>query len=809
MRIAFRASWCRHVLGLALAGVILPLATTSPPARADLIFFKDGFALEGRVKREMTLEFDKVGGEMYHMPRGFFFLDDGPRRIFFSPSQVRLVFPKDPPAEERIVCPDKRIQVNAKNLPDLLEVVKAPEWDDKWNRRFQFRCPTGLLNVPQHIGLLTPHWARVDSPGKYFWSCAYLTGEFEPEMVRRLLASHADFQDRKDQAPVQRVSRRLRKADFYAQAGWFDFAEQELDGILVDMPEQKDRALAARKALHKLRARDNIEKIKRRHLASQHQWVRKRLADFDAKELPERMIAELEELKADYETTDRLLKEASRLIDQVRQAASGANSGLLAKAAAEILEELNFENVGRLDAFLGQARQAERFQKKGVKSTVTADQLLSLAVSGWLLGSASAEMSPETATRLWHGRDMVRAYLRSSDPAEQKALLHKHQAGSRTEAASLDELIQIIRTLPPVEAEKKLPEGIDERKAEGANYLLQLPPEYRHSRPTPVLIVLHQAGDSPRDMLNRWSDAAAENGYLLAAPTWQPGGLTGNTYTYSERDHAVVLNTLRDLKRHFNVDEDRVFLFGLGEGGAMAFDVGLGHPDLFAGVLPMAAGPQYHAALCWRNGQYLPFYVVHGNRGPNGDKIRQQFEVWVQRNFPMLWVDYKGRGVEWFAGEVPLMFDWMRSKKRYFPKEKLGTSGGGGMFGNEFCTLRACDNHFYWLSTNDVRNTNSAEHWKVGVQPASLTAVINIHDKVNSIILNATGVGQVTIWLGRNAKGEDMIDFDKPVTVTVGINIKVNQRKVAPSVETMLEDLHQRGDRQQLFLAKIPLDLKR
>jgi predicted esterase len=807
MRIAIRASWCRHVLGLALAGVVLPLAASSRPVRADLIFFKDGFALEGRVKREMTLEFDKVGGEMYHMPRGFFFLDDGPRRIFFSPSQVRLVFPKDPPIEEHIVRRPKRsIQVNAKNLPDLLEVLKTPEWDDGWDRRFTFRSPIGRIEVPQHIGLLTPHWARADSYGNYFWACAYLTNEFEPDTVRRLIASHPDFQDRKDQAAVQRVSRRLRKADFFAQAGWFDFAESELNGILSDMPEQKDRVEAARKELRRLRAREGIEKLKRRHLAGQHQWVRKHLTDLNTKELPDKLVAEVQELKADYENTDRLLADTSRLLDAARHEVTGANSNLLIAAAAKILNELNFENVGRLDAFLGQARQAERLRKKGKQGDISTAQLLSLAVSGWLLGSASAETSPETAARLWRGRDMVRAYLRSAAPAERKALLQKHLAGSRTESASLDELIQIIRTLPPVEAEKKLPEGIDERKTEGATYLLQLPPEYRHSRPTPVLVVLHQAGDSPRDMLNRWSDAAAENGYILAAPSWQPGGLNGNSYTYSERDHAIVLNTLRDLKRHFNVDEDRVFLFGLGEGGAMAFDVGLGHPDLFAGVLPMAAGPQFHAALCWRNGQYLPFYVVHGNRGPNGDKIRQQFELWVQRNFPMLWVDYKGRGVEWFAGEVPLMFDWMRSKKRYFPMTKLGTSGAGGMFGNEFCTLRSCDNRFYWLSTDDVRNTNSAEGWKVGVQPASLTARINDN---NSIIVNATGVGRVTIWLGRNAKGEDMIDFDKTVTVTVGFTIKKNQIKVTASAEVMLEDLYQRGDRQQLFLANIPIDLKR
>src|SRR5262245_60635342 len=131
MRIAIRASWCRPLLGLVLLGAALPALLTPRPARADLIFFKDGFAIAGRVKREMTLEFDKVGQEAFHMPKGFYFLDDGPRRIFFSPAQVRYVFSKDPPSEEQIVCPDplRPFNVNPRVLPDFLEVVQAPEWD--------------------------------------------------------------------------------------------------------------------------------------------------------------------------------------------------------------------------------------------------------------------------------------------------------------------------------------------------------------------------------------------------------------------------------------------------------------------------------------------------------------------------------------------------------------------------------------------------------------------------------------------------------------------------------------------------------
>ncbi len=94
MRFAMPALWCRHIVGFALLGAILASTIPTRPARADMIFFKDGFAIEGRVKREMVLEFDKVGGEMYHMPKGFFLIDDGPRRIFFSPTRVHWSSPK-------------------------------------------------------------------------------------------------------------------------------------------------------------------------------------------------------------------------------------------------------------------------------------------------------------------------------------------------------------------------------------------------------------------------------------------------------------------------------------------------------------------------------------------------------------------------------------------------------------------------------------------------------------------------------------------------------------------------------------------
>jgi hypothetical protein len=73
--------------------------------------------------------------------------------------------------------------------------------------------------------------------------------------------------------------------------------------------------------------------------------------------------------------------------------------------------------------------------------------------------------------------------------------------------------------------------------------------------------------------------------------------------------------------------------------------------------------------------------------------------------------------------------------------------------------------------------------------------------------VRATGVKQVTVWLGRNGKGENMVDFDKPVSVWVNMTARVSNRKATPSLEVLLKDLAERGDRQRLFLYRIDIAL--
>jgi pimeloyl-ACP methyl ester carboxylesterase len=810
MRTFRRSGFCRSAVRVGLLALVLGLSPMRS-ARADLIFLKDGFVLEGRVRRESVTEVDPFSKEPFVIPKGFFLIDDGARRVYFSPTQVRIVEKKEPPVEERVLRKSNKLLLNPRILPPLLEVVEEAPWDKNWDRVFRFRSPDATVAVPEHMSELSSYYARVDATNKFFWSCVYLTRELGPETVAGLLASHPDFQPKKGETPADVAARRLRYCTFFAQAGWYDHAERELDRLLKDLPDQKERVETARTTLNKMRTRERFEEIKRLHQAGQQESVRKRIADFPSKQATEPMLVHLRELKAEHDTLAEQQQQASRHLEELGRIVIGPHRDILASAAQTIREELHVRTVGRLDAFLGQAQQAERFRLAGRAPDLAADQLLSLAVSGWLLGTSSAEANPVLAARLWRTRQMVLDYLRSTDLAERQTMVGAYLKQPSQEQASLDEIMQMIPQLPPLAPEKNLSPGPLEvhlgSTRRSTSYHIQVPPEYRHGRPYPVLIVLHQGGEKATAMLRRFSDLAAENGYILVAPQWDPG-LAG-TYGYTADEHAIVLETLRDLRRRYQVDSDRVFLFGAGQGGNMAFDVGLAHPDLFAGVLTMAAGPELFPFSCWRNGQYLPFYVVNGNRaGPGHAQVRKQFENWILRGYPMIWVEYKGRGAEWFGAELPLLFDWMRSKRRAFPLHQLGTDGNGGQFGNEFCTLRPSDNHFYWLSTDDVsaRCCNTAAGWSNLVQPATLTARVNT--EANEIVVRTSGVKQLTVWLGRNSKGDNMIDWDRPLTVRIGFKAYWNNRRIAPSLATLLEDLYQRGDRQQLFLAKIDVETK-
>ncbi len=516
-----------------LAGAVLLLVVPPfPAARAQSaskegayvrIILKDGFVLQGKVRREGKYEID--GQDVVFMPSGFFFLDDGPRRQYFSPSLMQQS-PTEikPPSDDFIFPKNTQVAVDPHPIPSVDEILDVSTFDEGWNRTVRFR--SGLRERTRHERLLalTPYYAHTQSTQDYAWLTMYLTRELGPGVIRNLLSSHPDFTDDPKLNPADRAEHHLRYCNFMIQAGFDDEALAELARLDADNPAAalvKPQMATLRTTIQQLECSDQLETIKRMHNAGQFDAVRKKLANFDDKDADANTLNKCNELRDVYKTADKATADVTRfLTDLPKGLGTDPRDAALAEAAAALLAELQPDVLPRLEAFLGQARQAERQRAEGKTPTMGPAQLLSLAVTGWL--GALPDPTPVRGVQLWHARQFVLKYLAAESTAR-KALLDAYQ-NDRDDAATLDNVTRLIPLLPPPQPEPldKIGDKTVEMTAgptgAAVKYLLQLPPEYRHSRNYPVLIVLHQSGEGPEDMLKRWADAAGLNGYILVAP---------------------------------------------------------------------------------------------------------------------------------------------------------------------------------------------------------------------------------------------------------------------------------------------------
>ena len=483
----------------------------------------------------------------------------------------------------------------------------------------------------------------------------------------------------------------------------------------------------------------------------------------------------------------------------------------LAAAAGQVAAELHPDSALRIETFVTLATQAERQRAAGVEPTKKPTELIATAISGWAKGRNGATPNVEAALKLWTARATILAYQRADTMNARNDILGRFK---RTTLGA-DEVAQLISLLPPAEPEDLLhrsgtpvqigkgaaASGVYRRTtppapgyATGIDYLVKLPPEYDHGRAYPVLVVLTHAGVDAEVVLAPLLAEADKNGYILIAPEWA-GQFNKGGWEWRGEDHLYATAALRDAVRHFTVDNDRVFLCGVGDGANMAMDVGASHPDLFAGVVAMGPIPKWRGFFIeyWRNAQKLPFYVVTGEMaGDSVTNLKHIFERWMPYGFPAVMAVYKGRGVEWYAAETPVVFDWMSRKKRVNGVATLALDTRR----HPWMMLREGDNRFYWLQADEIAAGRS------GGAPVPAEMMGDIRGN-NLIDLKCRGVTQLTVWLSA-----DMIDWMNPVQVRINSYAPrgYKPKKITPDLEVLLEDYYARGDRRMLFLNKIVLE---
>ena len=160
-----------------------------------------------------------------------------------------------------------------------------------------------------------------------------------------------------------------------------------------------------------------------------------------------------------------------------------------------------------------------------------------------------------------------------------------------------------------------------EATGEEIPYALFVPSSYDPDQPTPMILSLHGLGRSYDWLMgyDEYLNYAEEGGFIVATAL---GYIRRGWYgtqplddpedaNYSEQDVMNVLSLVRD---EFNVDDNRIYLWGHSMGGAGTFHLAKKHPDLWAAIAVAAPAPRASQSPDdLELFQHMPVLVIHGD----------------------------------------------------------------------------------------------------------------------------------------------------------------------------------------------------
>lgn len=761
----------------------LPVANDSRSAAAGEIRLKNGTVVRGQKidKLESLVNPPKKSTEDDITINPIYVVTSPLKSVFVPRTQIDLLNPK-----AELGRPDGfKIEQTKKNSGESIGAVqgyadKPGPFDEFGRRTVVLNLANGKTPVFQGITLLTPEWVNLTALN-YKWDTVIATSSIPFDQLDAILRKNTEPNNSKD---------RLRIAVFYIQALYFLQAEQELLAIGQQFPELAGAVVAATKQMHVARALEFLREMKLRRTAGQHALVYKLCQKFPVDNVDAATLREVRELSKDYE---QALERRERA-----QAHFGVLQGLLkadprvkdiAPIRAEIVEKLNYTNLERLDAYFKLAGDAE----------LKPDEKLALALSGWVVGSANAITELDQSLRYWQARFLLVDYLRSAPEAavERKSVLTRLQA---LEGVGPDRIAQMLPLLPASGDTAGMASGQAVHiTVPGANageefaYWVTLPLEYHADHSYPLIVALHgEHGTGQQELQGFWggneerSGQSQRHGYVVIAPDYVPPTNSGKGYDYAEASHQIVIASLRDALRRFSIDVDRVFLAGHGMGGDAAWDMGLSHPYLFAGVIPINGAIDRYAPYYLENGKSLPFYTVVGQMD---DDLKTRNSKHLMNIFTngtdLIHTEYEGAGPESFYSEIHSLFDWMSRLRRGPPPRQINVR-----------TLRETDTSFSWFEFSGIPENVKGIDWN-NRQQAVHALKVSARITPRNMISVSCRADRHRIWIPRS---EGLVDFNKRLKVEINGKVVWNDF-VKPDLEAMLERVRTTGDRQHLFWA--------
>ncbi|MHC4660261.1 MAG: carboxylesterase family protein [Planctomycetota bacterium] len=304
----------------------------------------------------------------------------------------------------------------------------------------------------------------------------------------------------------------------------------------------------------------------------------------------------------------------------------------------------------------------------------------------------------------------------------------------------------------------------------------------RISRKMPLIIGLHGGGPGMGDCnisSSKWAFTANEIGGIAVFPSVIRQVATAwNT----EREECYVMELIRQLKRSFPIDPNRVYMCGHSMGGFGTWAIGGHYADVFAALAPCAGGVFFMGSDSLTTGvvpnmKNTPIRFYHGLNdrqvGPKADQLAAEMLVGLKAKygpFEYVYKEYSGIGHGVPRDGLKPIVQWMaKHKRKPYPEMVVWEPS------------RAYKKIFYWLKC-------SAAGGRIVVKRDG-----------NTFEITEGARSGLTIFAN-----DDMIKAGKPVIVKSG-DKEIFNGILQPSVSALLESGADKADKEQYFCYRIDL----
>ena len=317
-----------------------------------------------------------------------------------------------------------------------------------------------------------------------------------------------------------------------------------------------------------------------------------------------------------------------------------------------------------------------------------------------------------------------------------------------------------------------------------------IPESYDAAQSYPVEFMLHggvgrSEWETGETLWRRGYNSLKKEDRILVVPAaWK------DAYWWQSMQADNLAALLNLLKQNYNVDENRVSLTGVSDGGTGAYFFAFKQPTQWASFLPYIGHPGVLRnansgggyRLFFENLLNKPLYIVNGevDRLYPAESVQPFIKLLAETGVSHTFKIIKdgGHNINWLPEEAPLI----EAFKAENPRDPF-------------------PDHLEWVA--DRTDRYNRNHWLVVNKRSKRgsPAIMAVTREDNSFTVSADGAAEFTLLLN---PGE--VNFDESITVIANGEVVFNDR-VSPSASTLLEWAGKDLDRSLLILAELKISL--